>query len=960
MLLSRRGCAWTCQGARRYVHASICTRRVQRKSIKDLPVHAHKPIPLKHSEPGGTTISHDWPPLALGVLENMRAFPKCILLTRVGGFYESYFDQAPTVAQTLSIKLASRKWAGQSIPMAGFPIHQLEKYLKVLVQDCGMLVAICDEFKTSLSSGAPSFQRRVTRVVSPGTLIDERFLDPFHNNFILAVSSPPPLSPTPSSSLPSSASAPGSTLSAGRSYGLAWLDVSTADFGTVVHNDEKTLRDEIVRLAPREVVLIADAFDASHPVFEATNRVQAPVAFVPTLTHAQENMLGVSQANLRDAERKAIEILTSYLQTRLLEHMPGMSVCEEGGSARASGDYVMHLDAATLNALEIRETQDHSARGSLVSIVRRTVTQGGARLCVQWLTQPSMSLRLIRARHALVELFLQRSFLRQDLRVLLRTGVGDIMRTLQRISLRRNDEQDLLEIRDFIRTSERLVASLASIDVHELHELLQRFTALHALGERLEMAIDERVMEKRIQQQEARLQTYDAMYAGGPMPPAEASAPSKRTRRTSSPPSLTLPESMWGDNIEHLIRPDASPLLLTLTNEFNALRAEARTLENALRAEHSEPVTLRFLLGQGHVVHFPSVRGHVSESLSLAYKTKTTRTYYHAEWTRIGTQLQKLRDQLSECERRMLETLRLEVLEHTAALRRNARLVDQLDVLLGFAQVAEELSLVRPQMDESTSFDIKGGRHLGVEMGLLERERLFTKNDLELGGQARLHLVTGPNMGGKSTFLRQNAVMAVLAQAGSFVPAESARLGLVDAIFSRVGAKDDLFHSRSTFMVEMAETAELLHRATQRSFVIADEIGRGTNTSVGLSVAFAVLYTLAMRIQCRSLFATHYYELADILEKHPSSSQLPQTQALRRAVGFFCTRLEQRSDGALLFSHRVRPGVNRASHGLDIARLADMPPDTMELAVRTHSWLVKHGQAHMRTHGLVDQVLMAL
>ena len=210
-------------------------------------------------------------------------------------------------------------------------------------------------------------------------------------------------------------------------------------------------------------------------------------------------------------------------------------------------------------------------------------------------------------------------------------------------------------------------------------------------------------------------------------------------------------------------------------------------------------------------MHFPSVRGHVSESLSLAYKTKTTRTYYHAEWTRIGTQLQKLRDQLSECERRMLETLRLEVLEHTAALRRNARLVDQLDVLLGFAQVAEELSLVRPQMDELTSFDIKGGRHLGVEMGLLERERLFTKNDLELGGQARLHLVTGPNMGGKSTFLRQNAVMAVLAQAGSFVPAESARLGLVDAIFSRVGAKDDLFHSRSTFMVEMAETAELLH-----------------------------------------------------------------------------------------------------------------------------------------------------
>ena len=210
----------------------------------------------------------------------------------------------------------------------------------------------------------------------------------------------------------------------------------------------------------------------------------------------------------------------------------------------------------------------------------------------------------------------------------------------------------------------------------------------------------------------------------------------------------------------------------------------------------------------------------------------------------------------------MLEALRLEVLEHTAALRRNARLIDQLDVLLGFAQVAQELNLVRPIMDDSTSFDIQGGRHLSVEMGLLERERLFTKNDLKIGEGTRLHLITGPNMGGKSTFLRQNAVIAVLAQAGSFVPAEKARLGLVDAIFSRVGAKDDLFHSRSTFMVEMTETAELLHRATPRSFVIADEIGRGTNTSVGLSVAFSVLYTLVMRIQCRSLFATHYYELA--------------------------------------------------------------------------------------------------
>lgn len=217
-----------------------------------------------------------------------------------------------------------------------------------------------------------------------------------------------------------------------------------------------------------------------------------------------------------------------------------------------------------------------------------------------------------------------------------------------------------------------------------------------------------------------------------------------------------------------------------------------------------------------------------------------------------------------------------------------------------------------------------------------------------------MHLVTGPNLGGKSTFLRQNAILCVLAQAGSFVPAEAAHLGVVDRIFSRVGAKDDLFHSRSTFMVEMAETAEILRRATPRSFVIADEIGRGTNTSVGLAIAFATLHTLATRIGCRSLFATHYYELADLLES--AAIAHGAAQDLARRVAFVCTTLETCGEG-LRYSHKVRPGVNRTSHGLDVARLADMPHDTMDLAARTHAWLERHGGHHIPTQGLVTDVL---
>ncbi|PKI85789.1 hypothetical protein MVES1_000582 [Malassezia vespertilionis] len=918
--------------------------------LDDLPERVAAPIPqpaAPEPEP-----EPEWPPLALCVLENMRAFPNCMLLTRVGGFYECYFDQAPQLASHIGIKLATRRWAGQTVPMAGFPIHQLEKYLKVLVQDKGLLVAICEEFKETNAANA-AFQRRVTRVVSAGTLIDERFLDPFSNNFILAVSE---------------------TCSG---YGLAWLDVSTADFQTSECADQNTLRDEIVRVNPREVVLMQDAFsehtsDVVLPIWEALDIVRSSVSYIDPSSHSRSDTLLHSAAgrDASSAERAAIAILTRYLETRLMEHMNGLHVDAAGDVPRRQAREAMHLNAHTLGALEIRETsRDGSVRGSLASILRRTMTQGGSRLFAQWLSLPSTSIPLIQARHKLVDLFLAHDFMRNDVRHMLRTGIGDILRTLQRLSLRRNDEQDLLEIRDFVHTTDAILVRLRK-DTHisnrpgwdVLQEMLLKFRSLSDLGTRLGEAIDERVIEKRMERQEALLQRTDAALGGSDS--AKGAEPStlekKRARKNLEPTPLTLPAPMWGDDFEHLIRPDASPVLRALTDEYNALRRQARRLENSLRNTYQEPVTLKFLLGQGHVVHFPSARGASDdvEDLSLAYKTKTTRTYYHAKWTKIGMKLQKLASRLSEREAQSLEALRQEVLQESASLRRNARLIDQLDVLLSFAQAAEELSLVQPMIDDSTSLDICGARHLSVEMGLLERQRLFTKNDLFIGERTPLHLITGPNMGGKSTFLRQNAIIVVLAQAGSFIPAESARMGIVDQIFSRVGAKDDLFHARSTFMVEMSETAEILCRATSRSLVIADEIGRGTNTAVGLSIAFATMHTLATKLGCRTLFATHYYELADLLEHVRSipREDAQQAHAFCDRIGFFCTTLEQHPMG-LRYSHRVRPGVNRESHGLEVARIADMPQDTMDLAARTHAWLQSNSLARLQTHGLVKDLL---
>ncbi len=323
--------------------------------------------------------------------------------------------------------------------------------------------------------------------------------------------------------------------------------------------------------------------------------------------------------------------------------------------------------------------------------------------------------------------------------------------------------------------------------------------------------------------------------------------------------------------------------------------------------------------------------------LTFAYKSKSTRTYYHEEWTRIGARLLRLQNQLRSREQAALETLRQRVAREASALRANARHIDRMDVLLGFAQLAEEAELVCPEVEESTAFEVRGGRHLSVELGLQEQQRRFVKNDLRLDADERLLLITGPNMGGKSTYLRQNAIIAILAQAGSFVPADRARIGLIDRLFSRVGAKDDLFRDRSTFMVEMSEMSEILHRATPRSFVIADEIGRGTATAVGTSIAYATLMHLLNANRSRTLFATHFHELADMLgygAQEKSGEGESSGGNKKRGVAFYCTDVVDTTDDSIIYDHRLRPGVNRESHGLKVARLANMPEQVIAMAAR--------------------------
>lgn len=933
---------------------------------------------------------------------------------------QSYFEQAPLVAGLLSIKLANRTWGGRPVPMAGFPLQQLEKYLKILVEDQRKLVAICEEFRPDeegVQRASPQdwktinqgrflnekveIVRRVTRVVSPGTLIDERWMNPLKHNYILSLTVNPDCQP---------------------SYGLAWLDLSTSDLHITHCLDIESVRDEVKRISPSEIVLDSSAEERLRFSSSSSNdsgglqsnhelllraidvgRTLVTSLTVSPSTTASESVVdaaeGEATQTYHNVERTAILNLTAHLRSRLLD------IGKEKGADSddvdlekliASGlarhhvpEDFMAIDSNTLDALEVRETnREGGVRGSMVSTVRRTMTKGGSRLLIDWLTAPSTSHAVITDRHSIVGYFVDRPFFHEDLRTLLRQiQRGDISRTLQRISTARNDEQDLLEIRDFVNFTAELRSAVAkeveargtefgqshpeqAVGLTALSGLVEGLTDLTVLGQELGNAIDERVMERRMRSMEAMDREdgqLEDLEDGGDSVSESKPAETAGTASEQLSPSMTAKTSKtaqedqaWGPPFEHLIRPGSAVALTNLTREYERLRQEAAQLQAHLRSRYSPSgsatnrVTLRFLLGQGFVVHFSNYRkiapsdgdegvedAEQASDLTMAYRSKSTRTFYHEPWSNIGARLLRLQEELKRAENFELRRLRNLVVSAGSQLRSDARRIDELDCLMGFAQLAGDMRLVRPEMvnpahdEDACVFDIVEGRHIGVEDGLLDKGRSFTPNDLAMGQASRLHFITGPNMGGKSTFLRQNALICILAQAGCFIPATSGRLSIVDRLFSRVGAKDDLFRDRSTFMVEMLETAEILRRATRRSFVVADEIGRGTTTQVGIAIAFATLQEIG-RIGCRALFASHLHELADMMGYQDIPGQTSPTTVAEnfQHVRFASTDIED-EENAITYLHHIRPGVNRESHGLTVAALAGMPKSALEVAHQT-------------------------
>lgn len=548
------------------------------------------------------------------------------------------------------------------------------------------------------------------------------------------------------------------------------------------------------------------------------------------------------------------------------------------------------------------------------------------------IASPSTSLAIINQRLDLVECFTQNVDIREDIVSLLRR-THDSQRLVQKFSLGRGDADDLISLlRTVIATqsiAEVLQQSIAKApfdndSLETRHALGQAFKRLALdgpglLAARIQSTIDEDGLNARQREEENQSAKFVSMAQGilqseGAADDLEAFSQitrSKLTSRTSTEQSLDDAD-VW------VMCRTASPTLERLHESLQVLFHTKSSLTADLRQRSGVPsLTLRWTPGLGHICHVRGVKDVRTSTSTLATarnasSTKSTRSIYLPEWSSLGGQIDQMKVRIRAEEQCVFQELREQVVANLVKLRRNAAVLDELDVACSLAAVAVEQGFVRPSLNVGTSHKVIGGRHPTVKLGLDEQGRTFVSNDCLVGDKQRIWLITGPNMAGKSTFLRQNALISILAQIGSFVPVEHAEIGIVDQIFSRVGSADSLFEDQSTFMVEMLETASILKIATPRSFVIMDEVGRGTTPEDGIAVGFACLHHLYHTNRCRTLFATHFHVLADMTSKW-------------NGLGCYCTDVAETPSGAFSYVHRLKPGVNRQSHALKVARLAGKP-----------------------------------
>lgn len=800
----------------------------------------------------------------------------------------------------------------------------------MLVQDLNKFVAISEEFANNpadkVNAGGLLFDRKIVRVITPGTLIDEKFMDPWENNFLLSIY-------TNSGSI-------GVGKDELSKIGLAWADISSGFFYTKVV-EYTALSSEIARISPREVIIdraldVDSESQLSSILGDEKYRItfhqqlQATSSKSEWLNLLEREGVDSDHINFSDAEVNAANHLLNYIKMQF----QGRDIRLQA-PVKTQASECMLIDKNSLRALEVKQTLRYgNYEGSLLHTVRRTSTKSGARLLSQRLTSPSTSLEEINDRLDLLKELLDYPLLHQDLVLLLRQTF-DSWRLVQKFSFGRGDADDLLSLSRTISLtsllSERLTSHLDGCDSNSTHlcfgtqapmkKLLGRLSLKEPikLSKRILDTIDEEMLSERHRLEDNEASTMvqlaeEVLSEAGEGDTLKGVPRALRSKlgKTNGNSHDIAGEDIW------VMRRGASKSLSLLHDELDKLLEEKDALVSQLRDRSgAQSLTLKWTPSLGHIAHMrgkdTSASTSTLGSVRSVGSSRTTRSLHIPEWTRLGTRIDESRLRIRNEESKVFNSLREEVIHNLITLRRNAAVLDELDVASSFATLAREHRLTRPLLNSGSTHRIIGGRHPMVETGLKVSGRTFTSNDCTVGNDSNSHrilLITGPNMAGKSTFLRQNALISILAQTGSYVPAEYAEIGIVDKLFSRVGSGDNIYQDQSTFMLEMLETSTILKQATPRSFVIMDEVGRGTTPEDGIAIGFACLWHLYHKNKCRTLFATHFHALTDMTSNW-------------KGLGTYCTDvLEDASNGSWSFVHKLRPGVCRRSHALKVARLA--------------------------------------
>jgi len=782
-------------------------------------------------------------PMMQQYLRIKKEYPDMLLFYRMGDFYELFFDDARRASELLDITLTARgKTGGNAIPMAGVPYHAAENYLARLVKK-GESIAVCEQIGDPALSKGP-VERKVMRVVTPGTLTDEALLPDARDNLVAAVYADK------------------------AAIGIAWLDLSAGRFRMTEVQGDDALTDELERLRPAELIVSEEYGE------DMSQRPEVRVSRRPPWhfdTESATRML-CSQFQTRDltgfgcedfprglAAAGALLQYVSDTQKTALPHLQSITVERR--------DDAVIMDAQTRRNLELEESLSDQPQHTLAGAMDTCQTTMGSRLIRRWIQRPLRDVDTRLGRYQAIETIIG-DRLGDDAQETLR-GIGDMERILARVALRSARPRDLAQLGLILTRLPEIGALLCDADSPRLQELRSRISDHPRQRELLHKAV------------------------------------------VDNPPMLIRDGGVIADGYDETL--DDLRAIANNADQY-LLDLEAREKERT----GIPTLKLGYNRVHGYFIEISKAQAHKAPTEYVRRQTlKGAERYITPELKKFEDKVLSARERALTREKLLYEGLLDQLLESLPGLQRTAAGLAELDVLACFAERAISLNLCCPEVTDEPCIEIRGGRHIVVEQVI---DAPFIRNDLSLNHEQRLLVITGPNMGGKSTYMRQAALIAVLAHIGSFVPADSLRIGPVDRIFTRIGASDDLAGGRSTFMVEMTETATILNNATEQSLVLMDEIGRGTSTFDGLSLAWAAAHHMAEKLRSFTLFATHYFELTALADEVADCKN----------VHLDATE----HNGQLVFLHAVKPGPANQSYGLQVASLAGVPPQVIQRAQR--------------------------